>query len=123
MSSFEVIVTPEMVLEKWLVDMDKLFTPLSPIDTKSFNILAHFNSHLQTVDLYSFDREQLTGPLFGKLLYQYCAVVGQLEVHTRLVPHERVVFLERSKEALQAIIDRIEHNFQLNPMKAYFNGN
>ena len=120
MSSFEVIVTPEMVLEKWLVDMDKLFTPLTPIDTKSFNVLAHFNSHLQKVDLYSFDLDQLTGPLFGKLLYQYSAVVGQLEIHARLAPHERMVFLERSKEALQAFIDRIEHNFMLNPMKTYF---
>ena len=113
MSSFEIIVTPEMKLEKWLSDLDVWITPFAEIDSKAFNFIAHFNSFFQRTNLKDIDKGQLTGPILNRMLYQYCAIVGQLELHARMIPNERITFLSRTKEVYCTCIERIENTYSL----------
>jgi hypothetical protein len=120
MSSFDIIETPEMKLEKMLSDLDVWITPFAEIDSKAFNFLAHFNSFFQRSNLKDIDKGQLTGPILNRMLYQYCAIVGQLEIHVRMIPNERTTFLNRAKDVYCTNIEWIERTYGLgHPVQAF----
>ena len=120
MTTLNVIETPELIFENWLATLDKWITPLAPIDKEARNYLEQFNVGLNRQFINQVDREQLTGPLMDRMLYQYCAIVGQLEKHVRIIPIERLAFLERAMDVYGTNIDWIEREYcpALNPSAA-----
>lgn len=120
MSTFEIIVTPEMKLEKWLSDMDEFITPLTLIDKEAFNALSHFDSYIMRLDLCTLNKEQLVGDIRNKMLYQYCAIYGQLDVHSQLMSKERKVFLTKVRDTYRTVIERIESIITSNEISTYF---
>lgn len=120
MSSFEIIETPEMVIEKMLSDLDAWITPFAEIDSVAFNHIYQLNTFVQRTDtlrqndpMTRIDQSQLTGPILQRMLYQYCAIVGQLEIHRRMISNERITFLNRAKETYGSIIEWIERTYDL----------
>ena len=105
--------TPTTMLATWLNTIDVLITPLVPVTNHAFNVIAHMEHYLRQLDLDEIEPEELQGPILGKLMYQYCAIVGQLEVQGRIMGVERITFLKKTEAIYRTFIDKIERKFNL----------
>lgn len=127
MSSFNIIETPEMIIEKMLSDLDVWITPFAEIDSVAFKhiyqldtFVPRTNTLRQNDPMTGIDQSQLTGPIMQRMLYQYCAIVGQLEIHARMISNERTTFLKRAKETYGSIIEWIERTYDVgHPVQAF----
>ena len=120
MMSFDIIETPEMIIEKMLSDLDVWITPFAEIDSVAFKHIYQLDTFVhrantlrQNDPMARIDQGQLTGPIMQRMLYQYCAIVGQLEIHARMISNERTTFLKRAKETYGSIIEWIERTYDV----------
>lgn len=105
MSAFEIVETPDLIMGKWLDDIDQYIAPFSVIDSTANQQLEELGQMMQPHILRTVDIRELTGPLLKRMFYQYSSIVGQIHLYSRLNTPERNRFLDR---ALKIYYDAIE---------------
>lgn len=109
--TFKVVETTDLILGKWLDDLDQYIAPFGKIDSTANLRIEEFNGMMQPVVLNTVNINELTGPLLSRMFYQYTSIVGQIQLYSRMNPPERNHFLNRALKIYSSAIELIDNKY------------